>query len=70
MNFLKCYSDGDIVLHYTYGELTPVLKRVPWFTDNHKLIQAICFDPSATWLLVVCMYIYRINNTSPNKSNF
>ncbi|XP_018572762.1 uncharacterized protein LOC108912084 isoform X2 [Anoplophora glabripennis] len=46
-------GDGDIVLHYTYGELTPVLKRVPWFTDNHKLIQAICFDPSATWLLVV-----------------
>ncbi|KAJ8917788.1 hypothetical protein NQ315_010694 [Exocentrus adspersus] len=45
-------GDGDIILYYTYGELTPVLRRVPWFTDNHKLIQAIGFDPSATWLLV------------------
>ncbi|KAJ8969559.1 hypothetical protein NQ317_016591 [Molorchus minor] len=46
-------SDEDVVLHYTYGELSPVIKRVPWFTDGQKQIQAICFDPSATWLLVV-----------------
>nr|XP_023021233.1 uncharacterized protein LOC111509680 isoform X1 [Leptinotarsa decemlineata] len=47
--------DNDVVLHYTYGEMTPILKRVPWFTDGHKEIEAICFDPSASWLLVVSL---------------
>lgn len=51
------FSDGDVVLYYTYGDLTPVLKRIPWFNDSRKVIQAICFDPTATWLLVVCKYI-------------
>nr|XP_015840194.1 PREDICTED: uncharacterized protein LOC103312885 [Tribolium castaneum] len=46
-------SDNDVVLHYTYGELSPVIKRVPWLSDSNKVIQAICFDPTATWLLVV-----------------
>lgn len=44
------------MLHYTYGELPPVVKRVPWLTDSSKVIQAICFDPTATWLLVVCKF--------------
>ncbi|CAG9862070.1 unnamed protein product [Phyllotreta striolata] len=48
-------SDGDVVLHYTYGELCPVLKRIPWFNDSFKQLEAICFDPSATWLLVVSL---------------
>jgi hypothetical protein len=47
-------SDDEVVLHYTYGELPSVIKRIPWLTDSNKLIQAICFDPTATWLLVVC----------------
>jgi WD40 repeat protein len=46
-------SDDEVVLHYTYGELPSVIKRIPWLTDSNKLIQAICFDPTATWLLVV-----------------
>ncbi|CAG9819004.1 unnamed protein product [Phaedon cochleariae] len=46
-------SDGNLVLHYTYGELSPVLKIVPWYSDNHKQIEGICFDPSASWLLVI-----------------
>nr|CAH7724512.1 unnamed protein product [Callosobruchus chinensis] len=46
-------SEGDVVLHYTYGELTPVVRQIPWFNDAQKKIQAICFDPSATWLLAV-----------------
>lgn len=48
-------SEGDVVLHYTYGELTPVLKRIPWFNDSFKQLEALCFDPSATWLLVVSL---------------
>ncbi|CAH1985984.1 unnamed protein product [Acanthoscelides obtectus] len=48
-------SGGDLVLHYAYGELTPVLRRIPWLNDSQKTIQAICFDPSATWLLAVCI---------------
>ncbi|XP_019873194.2 uncharacterized protein LOC109601394 [Aethina tumida] len=46
-------SDGEVVLHYTYGEMVPIVKRVPWFSDRNKVIQAVCFDPSATWLLVI-----------------
>ncbi|KAI4462030.1 regulator of chromosome condensation [Holotrichia oblita] len=48
-------NDGDIILHYNYGELPSVFKRIPWFTESSKIIQAICFDPTATWLLVVCL---------------
>ncbi|XP_057652123.1 uncharacterized protein LOC130891409 isoform X2 [Diorhabda carinulata] len=48
-------SEGDIVLYYIYGELAPVLRRIPWFNDTFKQIEAICFDPSATWLLVVSL---------------
>lgn len=48
-------SEGDILLYYNYGELKPVLKRIPWYTDNNKAIQALCFDPTATWLLVISL---------------
>lgn len=53
-------SDGDVVLHYTYGELTPVIKRIPWLNDCRKTIEAICFDPTATWLLAVCTLKYSL----------
>ncbi|XP_060528037.1 uncharacterized protein LOC132703033 [Cylas formicarius] len=48
-------SDNEIVLYYCYGELPPTVKRIPWFSDSHKQIQAICFDASATWLLIVSL---------------
>lgn len=51
------YREGDILLHYTYGELPPIVKRLAWFTDSKKTIQAICFDPTATWLLAVSKYL-------------
>nr|XP_022917889.1 uncharacterized protein LOC111427131 [Onthophagus taurus] len=47
-------NEGDIIVHYTYGELPAIVKRIPWFSESNKTIQAICFDPSATWLLVTC----------------
>lgn len=47
------YRDGDIVLHYTNGEFAATVKRVTWFTDSKKSVEAICFDPTATWLLAV-----------------
>ncbi|GLV44383.1 claret [Carabus blaptoides fortunei] len=54
-------ESGDIVLHYIFGGLSPVLKHIPWFTASEKNIQSICFDPTATWLLVttsdVSLYI-------------
>ncbi|KAF5306974.1 hypothetical protein FQR65_LT07196 [Abscondita terminalis] len=46
-------EDGDIILHYIYGELPAVIKHLPWFNDSCKKIQAICFDPTSTWLLAV-----------------
>jgi hypothetical protein len=37
----------------------PVVKQLPWATD--KQVTAMCFDPTASWLLVVtelpCLYI-------------
>ncbi|XP_045473518.1 uncharacterized protein LOC123679961 [Harmonia axyridis] len=44
----------DVVLHYSNGDLPIVLKRIPWFSNSNKAIKALCFDPTATWLLVVC----------------
>uniref|UniRef100_A0A1Y1KHK1 RCC1-like domain-containing protein n=1 Tax=Photinus pyralis TaxID=7054 RepID=A0A1Y1KHK1_PHOPY len=48
-------GEGDIVLHYIYGELSAVVKRLTWFNESGKKIQAICFDPTCTWLLVVVL---------------
>lgn len=48
-------DEGDILLHYTYGDLRSVLKRIPWYTELSKAIQALCFDPTATWLLTVSL---------------
>ncbi|XP_044753583.1 uncharacterized protein LOC123312995 [Coccinella septempunctata] len=44
----------DVILHYSYGEFPIVLKRIQWFVTNNKNIQALCFDPTATWLLIIC----------------
>ncbi|KAL3269950.1 hypothetical protein HHI36_009006 [Cryptolaemus montrouzieri] len=46
--------NSDIILHYSFGELPVVLKRIPWYASKSRFIQAICFDPTATWLLVIC----------------
>lgn len=54
MLFLFACRDGDIVLYYSQKDFPPTLRRVTWFTDSKKSVQAICFDPSATWLLAVC----------------
>ncbi|XP_050304400.1 uncharacterized protein LOC126741961 [Anthonomus grandis grandis] len=48
-------EENDIVIYYCYGELPAIIKRIPWITDSGKSIQAACFDPTATWLLVVCL---------------
>ncbi|KAK5645426.1 hypothetical protein RI129_006726 [Pyrocoelia pectoralis] len=48
-------DEGDIVLHYVYGELSAVVKRLSWFNESGKKIQAICFDPTCTWLLVIAI---------------
>ncbi|XP_030764189.1 uncharacterized protein LOC115888568 isoform X2 [Sitophilus oryzae] len=48
-------KENEIILYYCYGELPPVLKRIPWIGDSSKNIQAVCFDSTATWLLIVCL---------------
>ncbi|KAH1017237.1 hypothetical protein HUJ05_007910 [Dendroctonus ponderosae] len=47
--------DNEIVLYYSYGDLSPVVKIIPWFSDSSKSIQATCLDPTATWLLITCL---------------
>lgn len=65
-------QDGDLVLHYNFGGVPPILKHIPWYTDSEKVIQNICFDPSATWLLVtttdVSLYIIpALNIVDPKQ---
>lgn len=48
-------ENGDIVLHYTFGDLPAVLKHIPWLQEMAKTIQALCFDTTGTWLLVVTL---------------
>lgn len=69
--YFKIFRDGDIVLHYTFGGLPSVIKHIPWFTESEKTIEGICFDPTATWLLVltsdVSLYILPALSIVDNK---
>jgi hypothetical protein len=45
----------QIVLRYVTEAGEIILKKLSWFTDNDKIIQDVAFDPSSTWLLVLCL---------------
>lgn len=45
----------QIILRYVTETAEVVLKKVDWFQQNEKIIQDVAFDPSATWLLVLCL---------------
>lgn len=47
-------KNNDLLLRYTCETSEVILKKVPFFMDNNKTIQDICFDPTGTWLLVFC----------------
>ncbi|XP_073817461.1 RCC1 and BTB domain containing protein claret [Musca autumnalis] len=47
-------EDNDIVLRYTSEGGQEVLKLISWFRRTNRVIHDICFDPSGTWLLVLC----------------
>lgn len=50
-------EENDIVLRYTSEGGQEVLKLVSWFRRTNRVIHDVCFDPSGTWLLVLCEYI-------------
>ncbi|XP_013097207.2 uncharacterized protein LOC106080378 [Stomoxys calcitrans] len=47
-------EDNDIVLRYNSEGGQEVLKLISWFRRTNRVIHDICFDPSGTWLLVLC----------------
>jgi hypothetical protein len=53
---LCCVTNKDqIILRYVSETAEVILKKVDWFQQNEKTIQDAAFDPSATWLLVLCL---------------
>ncbi|XP_075169740.1 RCC1 and BTB domain containing protein claret [Haematobia irritans] len=47
-------EDNDIVLRYNSEGGQEVIKMISWFRRTNRVIHDICFDPSGTWLLVLC----------------
>lgn len=45
----------SIILRYVTETADVILRRVDWFQQNEKIIQDVAFDPSSTWLLVLCL---------------
>lgn len=48
-------SKDQIILRYVTETAEVILKKVDWFQENDKVIQDAAFDPSSTWLLVLCL---------------
>ncbi|XP_036324147.1 uncharacterized protein LOC118737630 isoform X2 [Rhagoletis pomonella] len=47
-------EENDIVLRYTSEGGQEVLKLISWFRRTNRVVHDVCFDPSGTWLLVLC----------------
>ncbi|KAL9893666.1 RCC1 and BTB domain containing protein claret isoform 1-T1 [Glossina fuscipes fuscipes] len=47
-------EENDIVLRYTNASGLEILKLISWFRRTNQVIHEVCFDPSGTWLLVLC----------------
>jgi hypothetical protein len=48
-------SKDQIIFRYVTETAEVILKKVDWFHQNEKIIQDVSFDPSSTWLLVLCL---------------
>lgn len=60
----------EIILRYTSLSSDVILKKIDWFAQKKKIIQAVALDPSAAWLLVLCIdntVIYDIFKNILNK---
>lgn len=56
-NQIVCLIDSKdiLILRYVTETADIILKKVDWFSQNDKIIQDVAFDPSSTWLLVLCL---------------
>lgn len=46
----------EIILRYISENSDVIFKKIDWFSEKKKIIQAVAFDPSpAAWLLVLCI---------------
>lgn len=44
-----------LILRYVTETAEVILKKLDWFHQNEKIIQDASFDPTSTWLLVLCL---------------
>lgn len=47
-------EDNEVLLRYTNDVGADVLKLISWFKRSGRVVHDVCFDPSGTWLLVLC----------------
>lgn len=48
-------TQDEIMLRYTSESADVILKKIDFFAKNKKIIQGVALDPSAAWLLVLCI---------------
>lgn len=53
---LFCLVDdsNEILLRCVSCNGTSSMKILSWFRSTGKIIEDVCFDPTASWLLVLC----------------
>lgn len=56
-NQLLCVvtRSDQLILRYITETAEVILKKIDWFEKSEKIIQDVAFDPSSTWLLVLCL---------------
>ena len=47
--------NDHLLLRYVTETAEVILKKIDWFNQNEKIIQDASFDPTSTWLLVLCL---------------
>lgn len=48
-------TKDQIIFRYVTETAEVFIKKLGWFHQNEKVIQDVAFDPSSTWLLVLCL---------------
>lgn len=47
--------NDQLILRLVTETAEVILKKIDWFHQNEKIIQDASFDPTSTWLLVLCL---------------
>lgn len=81
--FFAMYTNNNYLIFRYLGDNTgiPLVKQLPWFIEPNKSISALCFNPTAQWLVCITndlsiallpIYFFMCKSSSGNsqiKSN-